>query len=148
MLKEGTFPIIVTLALAVVMIGAGAMTGCSSDDDIPAELLTIWQLEGFILGDGTMTPVDDPAKYTVEFQDSGNAHVVSDCNTCNGPFFVDGSDLSFGALACTRVACPPGSFDTRFQAALGTVSGWEIDGPLFLTHDGGQLQLRPQPTLF
>jgi heat shock protein HslJ len=148
MLKEKRFHIVVTIAVAVVMLGGVAMTGCSSDDDIPAELIAIWELQGFIVG-GTETPVDDPTKYTVDLQSDGNTNIRADCNNCSGTYTVDGNDLSFGTLACTIAACPPGSFDIQFQQALGTVSRWEIvDGFLFLNHDGGQLRLRPQPTLF
>jgi len=146
MLKNGRHRTALIVTLAVVMLGG---LGCSSSDDIPAELIALWQLQGFILADGTNTPVDDPAKYTIDLQDGGDAVIVADCNTCNGPYYVDGNDFSFGMLACTIAACPPGSFDVQFQTALGTVSRWEIvDGFLFLNHDGGQLRLRPAPTLF
>jgi hypothetical protein len=41
--------------------------GCDSDDSTtPAGLIAVWQLQEFILDDGTTTPVDDPAKYTID----------------------------------------------------------------------------------
>lgn len=149
MLRTGKTGRLVAIALAVAMLGVVSMTGCSSSDDIPAELIAMWQLQGFILDNGTTTPVDDPAKYTIDLQSDSNANIVSDCNRCSGSYFVDGSELRFGLLACTLAACLPGSFDGQFQLALSTVSSWEIvDGSLFLNYDGGELRLTPAPALF
>ena len=62
---------------------------------------------------------------------------------------VDGGSLTFGLMACTAAACPPGSFFFRFTSALGTVSSFEItDGALPLDYGGGTMRLTPAPTLF
>jgi heat shock protein HslJ len=123
--------------------------GCSSsDNDAPDALFTIWQLQEFILDNGTTTPVDDPAKYTVEFKTDGTAAIRADCNNCSGSFTADDKDLRFGPMACTLAACPPGSFDSQFQAALSSVSSYELTPALLLDYDGGVMRLIPQPTLF
>jgi heat shock protein HslJ len=136
-------------ALALFVSGGLMFSGCSdSDNDAPDALFTIWQLQEFILDDGTTTPVDDPAKYTVEFKTDRTAAIRADCNNCGGAFFADDKNLSFGPMACTLAACPPGSFDTQFQAALGSVSSYELTPALLLDYDGGVMRFIPQPTLF
>jgi len=139
----------VLLAVMALVVSGGLMiAGCSSSDDAPDSLFTIWQLQEFVLDDGTTTPVDDPVKYTVEFRTDNTAAIRADCNNCNGPFSADDENLSFGLMACTIAACPPGSFDTQFQAALSTVSSFEITPNLLLDYDGGTMRFIPQPTLF
>ena len=134
------------VALALVFTAGG----CDSDSSsTPAEIIALWQLQEFILDDGTTTPVDDPAKYTIDFQAGGDVSIQADCNRCSGRYFVDGSSLTFGPLACTIAACLPGSLDGQFQVALSTVSSYEIvDGSLFLRYAGGELRLSPAPALF
>jgi heat shock protein HslJ len=134
------------VALALVFTAGG----CDSDSSsTSAEIIALWQLQEFILDDGTTTPVDDPTKYTVDFQVGGDVSIQTDCNRCSGRYFVDGNSLSFGPLACTIAACLPGSFDGQFQVALSTVSSYEIvDGSLFLRYAGGELRLIPAPALF
>ena len=132
--------------LAIVVSGGLMFAGCSSsDNDPPAALYNIWQLQEFILDDGTTTPVDDPAKYTIEFKTDNTAAIRADCNNCSGPFSADDENLSFGLMACTIAACPPGSFDTQFQAALDTVSTYEIGLTLLLDYQGGVMRLIRQP---
>jgi heat shock protein HslJ len=138
-------------AVIVIALCTGfTQAGCDSDDSTtPAGLIAVWQLQEFILDDGTTIPVDDPAKYTIDFQPDGMANIRADCNGCSGPYMVDGSRLTFGLMACTAAACPPGSFFFQFASALGTVSSFEITGgSLFLDYEGGELRLTPVPTLF
>lgn len=137
------------LAVLALAITSGLMfSGCSSNNDAPDSLFTIWQLQEFILDDGTTIPVDDPAKYIVEFRTDNTAAIRADCNNCSGPFTADDESLSFGPMACTLAACPPGSFDIQFQAALATVSSYEMSPHLLLDYEGGVMRLIPQPTLF
>lgn len=145
--KTGHFAL--TALLFATMLSIPLVAGCSDDDNVPAELLARWQLQEFILDGGTTAKVDDPAQYIVEFKNDEKAHVKADCNVCNGSYFVDGMNLSFGAMACTLAACPPGSLDTQFTRALSTVSSYEIqNGALFLKYQGGELRLTPEPILF
>jgi hypothetical protein len=45
-------------------------------------------------------------------------------------------------MACTLAACPPGSLDSDFVAALARASRWEIvDGRLVIYYQGGSLTL-------
>jgi len=139
------------ITVAVLLIFPFLTAGCDSDSSgTPAEIIALWQLQEFILDDGTTTPVDDPAKYTIDFRPGGDVSIQADCNRCSGRYFVDGSSLAFSPpMACTIAACLPGSFDGQFQVALSTVSSYEItDRSLFLHYAGGELRLTPAPTLF
>ncbi len=120
------------VVIAVILTGGLMSVGCSSDDDPNPLLYATWQLQEFVLDDGTTVTVDDPTKYTVELRTDHTTTIRSDCNTCGGNFTADDKDLSFGLLACTLAACPSGSLDTQFQTALGfelDLFCAEIDGP-------------------
>lgn len=130
------------VAVIAMLVAGGLMAaGCSSDNDPNTFLFDTWQLQEFVLDDGTTVTVDDPLKYTVTFNTDHTANIRSDCNSCSGRFDADDKDLSFGPLACTLAACAAGSFDTQFQAALGTVSSYTIDTSLFLDYAGGTMRL-------
>jgi len=46
-----------------------------------------------------------------------------------------------GVATCTRVACPPGSLDTRYVAALNAVSAFSMTGSeLTLTYLQGVMR--------
>jgi len=129
------------LLAALVLTGGLMSAGCSSDDDPNPLLYATWQLQEFVLDDGTTVTVDDPTKYTVELRTDHTTTIRSDCNSCSGSFSADDKDLSFGLLACTLAACPSGSLGTQFQTALGSVSSYTIDTSLFLDYEGGVMRL-------
>lgn len=137
-------------AILAFTLAAGMIsTGCSdSDNDPPSGLYTVWQLQDFTLGDGTVTAVDDSTKYTIEFRTDGTVTVRADCNTCNGGFTADDERINLGAMACTLAACPPGSFDAQYQAALGTASEYDLAPQLLWDYEGGTMRFIPAPTLF
>ena len=140
---------VVLIAILALVTAAGMVsTGCSDDNDPPSGLYTVWQLQDFTLGDGTVVAVDDSTKYTIEFRTDGTVTVRADCNTCNGGFTADDERITLGALACTLAACPPGSFDAQYQAALGTASDYELTPQLLWDYDGGTMRFIPAPTLF
>jgi heat shock protein HslJ len=140
---------VLTAVLAVFLAGGIMSAGCSSSDNDPdSRLYTVWQLMEFVLDDGTVVAVDEPLKYTIEFRTDNTDTIRADCNTCNGNFTADDKKLRFGPQACTLAACAAGSFDAQFQAALGSVSEYNIDVSLFLEYTGGMMRLAPVPTLF
>lgn len=59
------------------------------------------------------------------------------CNLVNGGFQLDGEQLRFGALAATRMACPPAlmTFEQSYLEALGRVRRWSIDKRTLLLQD-------------
>jgi len=139
---------VLTAVLAFFLAGGMITAGCSSDNDPDSRLYTVWQLMEFVLDDGTTVAVDEPLKYTIEFRTDGTDAIRADCNTCGGNFTADDKKLSFGPQACTLAACASGSFDAQFQAALGSVSEYNIDVSLFLEYAGGTMRFTPVPALF
>lgn len=127
--------------LTALAAGPALFMGCSSGGDPPEELFTNWVLQEFTLDGGDATAVPGGQSYIVTFAGDGSASVRSDCNLCNGPFSADENSLSFGLMTCTLAECEPNSLDTQFQAALATVSSFEIaDGELFLDYEGGVMR--------
>ena len=59
------------------------------------------------------------------------------CNTYNGTYTVDGSSISFGPLATTKMACPVAdtAVETAFLAGLAGAKTWWIQ-TLFLVLEG------------
>lgn len=109
----------------------------------PAIVDTVWQWQDFQSMDGTLTEVDMPENYTLILNTDGTANVKADCNTGGGGYTLDGSQLTFGALAITRAACPEGSLSDAYLGYLADVRSFVVtDGELFLSlpMDGGILR--------
>lgn len=63
----------------------------------------------------------DRAQSTLDFGEAGDrVSGRGGCNRYTGPVEITGSDIHFGALAATRMACPPALMDQeqRLFAAL------------------------------
>ena len=81
----------------------------------------------------TVTPVesivaDDPTHYTLTFNEGGKLAVRADCNSGSGTFTQDGKSLAIGPFALTRMACPPGSLDSKFVTQVGGVATCFMSG--------------------
>ena len=83
------------------------------------------------------------------FGADGNASGSTGCNSLSGTYATDGTALTFGPLATTRMACEESLMaqEAAVLEALAAVSGWEIDadGRLHLT-GGTELVLQPSLT--
>ena len=81
------------------------------------------------------------ASYTVTFAD-GRLSTRVDCNSCAGPYTVDGQKLVAGpSLACTRAACATMAFENAYTKLLGGESTVALsDGALVLTSPRGVLR--------
>lgn len=68
----------------------------------------------------------------------------SGCNNLTGSYTLNGGELSFGALASTRMACiQGGDTEAAFLAVLDQVRGWKIFGQhLELYNAAGQMLAR------
>jgi heat shock protein HslJ len=133
-----------TLVLILLaLLPAGCTDSISTADFGPAGIL--WKLQAFELTDGTVIAVADPATYTLLFDPGGTLTARADCNTCNGEYgFVNGL-FRMGISGCTRVACPPGSLDTRYIAALNAVTAFSMSGSeLTLTYVRGVMRFNSQ----
>jgi heat shock protein HslJ len=101
----------------------------------------------------TVTPVETvvspaPDRYTLQLAANGRLLVRADCNRGTGSYRIGAGTLSFGPVATTRMACPPGSLDARFLHDLQRASGFFVEGgKLFveLPADSGTLLFRREP---
>jgi heat shock protein HslJ len=88
-----------------------------------------------------------PESYTLAFDGGGRVNVRADCNRGGGSYEVDGTGIKFGAIALTRMGCPPGSQDGEFLRSLVQAAKYTVDrGELVLTlADGAAMRFRPAP---
>ena len=137
------------LAAAIALAGcAGARDGGTGAAPTTANLSgTTWRLVQFRSSDdaiGTVRP-DDPAKYEMTLSADGRVAMKLDCNRAGGRWSSSASEptrgsFTFGPLAMTRAACPPGSLDTRIARDADFVRGYVLEGDqlhLSLMADGG-----------
>ncbi|WP_368413881.1 META domain-containing protein [Falsiroseomonas sp.] len=94
--------------------------------------------------------VDDPARYTITFNADGSAALRLDCNRGRGSWRSEAPGrIAFGAVATTRMMCPPGSLDARLGREIPFLRVYALEGDrlrLELTADGGQqIWRRAQP---
>jgi heat shock protein HslJ len=140
--------------LAFSITGLLALAGCSAvpQDKGAARVRTpeaatgrVWQWEA------TVTPVEKisvpaPERYTLELQPGGVALLRADCNRGRGNYEIGEGRIKFGPSATTRMACPPGSLDSRYlkdlqQATLFFVEGGQLF--LDLPMDSGTMRFAP-----
>lgn len=101
---------------------------------------TRWVLEE--LGGTTLVDVEP----TLAFGGDGTVSGSAGCNTFSGTYALDGTTLSFGPLATTKMACadPTMFVESAFLAAVAGVTGWSLDGAGRLVLAGPRpLTLRP-----
>jgi heat shock protein HslJ len=95
---------------------------------------TSWQwMQSTYEGDMVVL-ANDPSRYTITFNDDGSLAAQLDCNRGRGTYTVDGSNLTFGPIASTRMGCPSDSQDSVFAEDLAAVTSYTFaDGNLHLT---------------
>ncbi len=104
-------------------------------EEPPEEEITdiIWQWQEFESGDGSITNVDDPARYMLLLKSDGNMYVLADCNNGSGTYIMQDSSLTLKLSAMTRMACEDGSLSDKYISYLGNVVSYVIkDGILYL----------------
>jgi len=119
--------------------GAGASAGAGAS---PTRPLTDPDLIGteWILGDLPGQVLAD-VRPTISFSGDGTVSGNAGCNTFSGTYTADGSTLTFGPLATTRMACEgaKGTLETAYVAALQATTAYELT-------DAGELKLTAGPT--
>jgi len=98
---------------------------------------------------GIVTPVEvirprpeGPERYTLRLE-AGTASGLADCNWFSGSYTLEDKALTFGPLAMTRMACPPGSLGERYAGYLAYVRiMFTQDDTLYMDMmaDGGTLR--------
>ncbi len=103
------------------------------------EILGAWNLTSYYTGDA-VTSVSGDATLTAEFAADGVSG-NGGCNQFNGPYTVDGQNVTIGPLASTRAACPDEALqqqETAYFAALEMATTFQVTGDrLDLFRDGG-----------
>ena len=93
---------------------------------------TTWKLSGYHDGKSAFVSVLSGTEITAVFGEDGSVAGSASCNNYRGSHEVDGSALTFGPLATTRMACaePEGIMDqeSAYLAALGSATAYEIKG--------------------
>ena len=103
---------------------------------------TPWAWQGTQMKDGARVASDAPERYTLTFLPGGRANVRADCNRGSASYLLDGSQLSFGPVALTKMLCPPGSRDAEFLRGLGAVAsqGWSGNELTLTLGDGSVMR--------
>jgi heat shock protein HslJ/uncharacterized lipoprotein NlpE involved in copper resistance len=104
---------------------------------------TYWKLT--VLAGARITLLPEQAREVRITLDGGaRVHGFSGCNTLQGKYADIGRELTFSALASTRMACaaPLMALETAFLQALGRTTGYRIDGEELTLLDGGQALAR------
>lgn len=123
--------------MSLVLLAPGCAAGQSGTPDL---LGRAWVAED-IGGRGVV----DRARSEITFTAEGRAQGSGGCNRFSGSYTRDGTTLRLGAIAATRMACPPALMDqeSRFLAALSEVRGWRVEnGLLHLTDASGATVIR------
>ena len=108
---------------------------------------TAWVWQGLFMNNDTSKVPSDPTLYTLTFGADGRASIKADCNMAGGAYKVEGKKLSFGLMATTLAACPPGSLYDEYLKRLGEVESYMLqDGKLILLlkMDSGNMKFAPQ----
>jgi heat shock protein HslJ len=123
-----------SIALIALLALAGcAITSRDTTTELPGTSWTLVDLDG-------EEPVGEMPP-SITFTDDGGITGSTGCNTFNGEVTIDGSELAFGPLATTRMACVDPAASEQEQAfllAMEDVTGYTIDsdGRLVLEGEG------------
>ena len=123
------------ISLTALVVAGCAMTSRVATTDLSG---STWEL---VAMDGE--PVAGDAVPTLAFDEQGAVSGSTGCNTFSGSVTINGSELSFGPLVTTRMACADPAANAReeaFLTAMEGVSGYTVD-------DQGRLVLQGGPEL-
>ena len=67
------------------------------------------------------------------------------CNHLSGNYTIDKSELRFGEVISTKMACPDLPFENTFIAALREVDRYEVNNDVMLLKDGSKVLLMFRP---
>jgi heat shock protein HslJ len=118
--------------LALLTLSGCAITSRDATTELPG---TAWDLVDL---DGAEPVGQTPP--SLAFTEDGSVTGSTGCNTFNAEVTIDGSELTFGPLATTRMACTDGAAaqqEQAYLAALEGVTGYTIDDAGRLVLEGG-----------
>ncbi len=91
---------------------------------------TSWEAIGYNNGKQAVTSVSAGSAIAANFGKDGQLTGNGGCNDYNGPYKVNGNQISIGPLAATMKACEQAVMDqeTLYLAALQTAATYQIEG--------------------
>ncbi len=125
--------------LTIDLVANGGWMGFRREGSNPL-IGTKWSWSNSQTPAGMVTPPIS-SNYTLEFL-AGTVNVKADCNTGSGSYKTNGDEITFGPMAMTRMACPPGSMDSMFLKHLGSVKTFSVgEGTMQMNmaSDGGTM---------
>lgn len=137
------------LALLSLLLLATPAPGASPPpDDEPPIPPVVWELVELTGNDGRPVEIEDPSRYTVQFQPDGNLAIRADCNQATGTYTIEDGILEITPGMTTLVLCPPDSQADPFQDLLHSAERFEFDddGHLTLISPEGNLRFHPALT--
>lgn len=130
-------------ALAAVLVLL-ALAGCTSTATPEFSLTGVeWQWQSWREMGSEPTDVPDPENYTLNFNTDGTLNGRADCNQFAGTYTQEQGGIQIFLGPSTLAACPEGSLDTTYLAALSQVvaGGNDGTGNLALESGGGQTRM-------
>ena len=117
--------------LALLVLSACAITSREATLELPGSSWTLAELNG-------EEPVGDIPP-SITFTDADSVTGSTGCNTFNGEVTIEGTELTFGPMATTRMACTdPAASDQEqaFLVAMESVTGYTLDSEGRLVLEG------------
>jgi heat shock protein HslJ len=110
----------------------------------------VWELTELQTGPNSSATPDDPAHYTISFNDDGTVGIVADCNVGSGSYTIDGDKIAIEMGPMTLVACPEGSLSDQWIKDLAQAATFSLNDAgelvLNLPADAGFIRLAPSLT--
>ena len=108
-------------AILLLSFVAVAVAGCADDtptSPTPDSVDGVWRIISIQPASQAVQTAPTGARYQVGFEEA-RVFLRVDCNTCTGPFTLNGDTLTVGpALACTRAACATAAYETAVVSLL------------------------------
>ena len=118
-----------------------------ANPDLPLEGTT-WNLEGLVTADA-VSSIAFPGRVPSLLLEDGTVTVDTGCNTGSGTYTISGTDITFGPIATTRMACTDpagGATETAVLTVLSGTASSEIEADVLrLTNGTNGLVLRAAP---
>lgn len=104
---------------------------------------TIWHLQNYLSGAGSIEPILEGTEVTAYFSDDGNVSGNASCNNYSGAYQLDGEKINIELGPLTMMFCdqPEGVMDqeSAYLQALGSATTYQIIGDeMVLRDESGQ----------
>lgn len=132
------------VAWATMIVGL-ILGGCATTMDLESSRWRLTEVDGT----PAIATADERAAHIVfENRPAPRVSGSTGCNRFVGSYESSRSNLTFGAIASTRMACPDAMEQERnFEQALQAVRRWRgVDGRLELLDEQGAVRLRFEAT--